>query len=121
LVRLALLLPLVIDDQVVKDGLEIAAKAAALGVRVLEVAAHEAQGELLEQLVGDVEPADAGQQVAVDRTPIAFQELLGGAHRLWSVLVRPDNDGPLGGDVAETVVGGFRFHDGGRSLRGKKG
>jgi hypothetical protein len=72
---------------VVQRRLEQVAEAALLGVGVAEVAAHEAQGELLEQLVGRVGVADTGQQVAIHRRPIPLQDHPPGAVRLRGAAV----------------------------------
>jgi hypothetical protein len=100
----------VIGRQAVEGCLEVVAEAAALRARVAEVAAQEAKGKLLAQVLGGVGVPDQAAQVAEDRPGVADQKLrLGGlVGRLRPV--RLEQQGPPGGDLAQVFLIVARLH-----------
>ena len=111
-----LLLPLmsllpIINDQMAESDFEEIAKAAALGIEVLEIAAEKTDAKFLSHIFGCGRLAQHAQEITVNRAVIAEHQLLAGPDgRLPLALVGCQPDCEPGLDAAQAVVEFIRLH-----------
>jgi hypothetical protein len=95
-----------VGEQMGEDGLDVIAETAALGIGPLEVAADEAQGEFLRQLVGLVGVVQDRVQEALDGAGVAVpQRRLRGGDARALALMGVEDQRPARRNAAEALPG----------------
>jgi hypothetical protein len=88
-----------------KHPFDVIPEAAATRVSATEVAAHQAQGKILEELVRGILVAQGAAEVTSNRSPVALKELLAGRSRcVRPAAVRLGDHYPGGGNQAKVCL-----------------
>jgi hypothetical protein len=96
-----------------QHALDEIAETAALGVGLLQVAAHETQREFLSHVISGVGIAQGAEQLAMDRWGIALNQLLRGSNRVRRLPICLVDDGPERTDATQSLIATARlFHCG---------
>src|SRR5438034_4904970 len=94
-----------IVDQIDQGRLHVIAKPPAFRGGPAEVAAQEAECELLAQVTCDLRVADRPEQVAIYRPAVAQHQAVAGLlGAVRTALMRPENDGPERRNPAQPLV-----------------